>query len=115
MERPRAASRVFARTNTEAIQSGSLILDYCLSLGNSVLVLFDSGALHSFISHDCVKKMGLSTHDLGCELIVTTPASGQVSTNSAYVGCSIEDEGQRFKVNLVCLSLEGLDVILRMD
>jgi len=102
-------------TSTEATQSGSLILDYCLLLGNSVLVLFDSRASHSFISHDCVKKLGLSTRDLGCELIVSTSASGQVSTNSACVGCSLEVEGRRFKVNLICLPLNGLDVILGMD
>ena len=78
-------------------------------------VLFDSGASHSFISHDCVKKLGLSTRDLGCELIVLTPASGQVSTNSACVGCSLEVEGRQFKVNLVCLPLEGLDAILGMN
>ena len=80
-----------------------------------MLVLFDSGASHSFISHDCVKKLGLSTRDLGCELIVSTPASGLVLTNSACVGCSMEVEGRRFKVNLVCLPLEGLDVILGMN
>ena len=114
-DRPGAAGRVFALTNTEATQLGSLILDFCLLLGNRVLVLFDSGASHSFISHDCVKNLGLSTRDLGCELIVSTPASGQVSTNSACVGCSMEIEGRRFKVNLVCLPLEGLDVILGMD
>jgi len=65
-------------TSTEAIRSSNLILDYWLLFGNSVLVLFDSGASQSFISHDCVKKLGLSTRDLGCELIVSTPASGQV-------------------------------------
>jgi len=102
-------------TNTEAIRSSNLILDYCFLFGNSVLVLFDSGASHSFISHDCVKKLRLSTRDMGCELIVLTPASGEVSTNSACVGCLMEVEGRRFKVNLVCLPLEGLDVILGMD
>ena len=58
-----------------------------------MLVLFDSGASHSFISHDCVKKLGLSTRDLGCELLVSMPASRQVSTTSACIGCSIEVEG----------------------
>ena len=85
LERPRAAGQVFAMTSIEATQSGSLILDYCILLGNQVLVLFDSGASHSFISHDCVKKLGLSTRDLGCELIVSTPAFGQVSTNYTCV------------------------------
>jgi len=80
----------FAMTSTETTQSGSLILDYCLLLDNSELVLFDSRASHSFISHDCVKKLGLSTCDLGCKLIVSTLASGQVSTNFACVGCSME-------------------------
>ena len=61
------------------------------------------------------EESGLSTRDLGCELIVSTPASGQVSTNSACVGCSMEVGGRRFKVNLVGLPLEGLDVILGMD
>ena len=102
-------------TSTEATRSGNLILDHCLLYGNSVLVLFDSGASHSFISYDCVKKLGLSPRDLGCELIVSTPTSGQISTNVACVGCLMEIERRRFKVNLVCLPLEGLEVILGMD
>ena len=64
-------------TSTEPTWSGNLILDYCLLFGNSVLVLFDSEASHSFISHDCVKKLGLSTRDLGCELIVSTQHLGR--------------------------------------
>jgi len=50
-ERARAAGRVFAMTTTEATQSGNLILEPCLLLGQSVLVLFNSGATHSFISN----------------------------------------------------------------
>ncbi|XP_027905878.1 uncharacterized protein LOC114165456 [Vigna unguiculata] len=75
---PRAVGWVFAMTSTEATWSGNLILDHCLLFGNSVLVLFDSGASHPFISHDCVERLGLSTRDLGCELIVSTPASRHV-------------------------------------
>ena len=55
------------------------------------------------------------TRDLGCELLVSTPSSGQVATSSVCVGCSMEVASRRFKVNLVCLPLEGLDVILGMD
>jgi len=53
--------------------------------------------------------------ELGCKLIVATPASGEVSTNSVCVGCPIEVASRKFKVNLICLSMEGLDVILGMD
>jgi len=82
---------------------------------NSVLVLFDSGATHSFISQEYMSRLGLVARDLGCELAVSTPASRQVSTNLACSGCIIEVAGHRFKVNLICLPLEGLDVILGMD
>jgi len=74
-DRPRVADRVFAMTTTEVTRSGNLILDYLLLFGNSVLVLFDSGSSHSFISLECVKRLGLSPHDMGCELIVSTPSS----------------------------------------
>jgi len=114
-ERARAAGRVFALTTTEATQSGNLILEPCILFGNVVLVLFDSGATHSFISDVCVGRLQLVTHDLGCELLVSTPSSGQVATSSVCVRCSMEVVGRRFKVNLVCLPLEGLDVILGMD
>ncbi|XP_027905793.1 uncharacterized protein LOC114165346 [Vigna unguiculata] len=114
-DRPRAPGRVFAMISTEATWSCNLILDHCFLFGNNVLVLFDSGASHPFISHDCMERLGLSPRDLGCKLMVSTPASGQVSTNLACVGCLMEVEGRHFKVNLVCLPLEGLEVILGMD
>jgi len=82
---------------------------------NNVLVLFDSGDTHSFISQECVSRLGIVARDLGCELAVSTPASGQVSTNLACSDCVIEVAGHKFKVNLICLPLEGLDVILGMD
>jgi len=114
-ERARAAGRVFALTSTKATKLGNLILEPCLMLGQSVLVLFDSGATHSFIANACVGRLKLVKRDLGCELLISTPFSGQVATSSVCVGCSMEVAGHRFKVNLVCLSLEGLDVILGMD
>ena len=114
-ERARTAGRVFAMTSIEATKSGNLILEPCLLIGQSVLVLFDSGATHSFISNACVGRLNLEKRDLGCELLVSTPSSGQVATSSVCVGCVMEVAGRRFKVNLVCLPLEGLDVILGMD
>jgi len=84
-------------------------------MGHDVMVLFDSGATHLFISNDCVGRLSLEKCDLVCELLVSTPSSGQVATSSVCVGCSMVVAGRKFKVNLVCVPLEGLDVILEMD
>ena len=78
-------------------------------------MLFDLGATHSFVCNECMRRLGLVMRELGCELIVTTPTSGEVSTSSICVGCPMEVAGQRFKVNLICLPMKGLDVILGMD
>ncbi|XP_017438243.2 uncharacterized protein LOC108344293 [Vigna angularis] len=110
-----ASGRVFAMSGTEAEKSGNLILDTCSLFEENVLVLFDSGATHSFVSLLCVENLGLSVLDMGCELIVSTPTSGQVSTSLVCVGCPIVVRGHKSRANLVCLPLKGLDVILGMD
>ncbi|XP_027911462.1 uncharacterized protein LOC114170179 [Vigna unguiculata] len=112
-KRARAAGRVFALTSTEATKSGNIILKPCLLLGQLVLVLFDSGATHSFIANVCVGRLNLVKCDLGCELLVSTPSSGQVANSSVCFGCSMEVAGHRFKVNLVLVFPEhgGLELI----
>jgi len=78
-------------------------------------VLFDSGATHSFLSNECVRRLGLTMQELGCELLVTTPASGDVSTTSMCVGCPMEVSGRRFTLNHICLPMEGLEMILVVE
>ena len=78
-------------------------------------MLFDSRATHSFVSNECVGRLGLAMRELECELIVATPAFREVSTTFVCVGCPMEVAGRRFKLNLICLPMEGLDVILGMD
>ena len=67
------------------------------------------------VSNECVRRLGLVMRELACELIVVTPAFGEVSTTSVCVGCPMEVAGCRFKVNLICIPMEGLDVIMGMD
>jgi len=115
-ELPRAPRRVFALTTTEATQSGNLMQHTCLLFGDKVVVFFFySGVSHSFVSNECVRRLELVLRELGCELIVVTPTSGEVSTTYMCVGCPMEVTGRRFKVNLICLPMEGLNMILGMD
>ena len=113
--RPQATGRVYAMTGLEAAGSGNLVIGCCVIFGKSCCVLFDSGVTHSFVSESCVRELGLSVCELQFDLVVSTPASGLVRTSSECARCLVEVEGHVYKVNVICLPLQGLDVILGMD
>ncbi|XP_047149153.1 uncharacterized protein LOC124821327 [Vigna umbellata] len=113
--RAQAVGRVYAITGAKATSSGNLIFGDCLLYGKPCCVLYDSGATHSFISKACVEKVGITESEMQFDLVVSTPAAGEVRTSTVCVRCPIEVEGRRFKVNLICLPLQGLEVILGMD
>ena len=113
--RPQATGRVYAMSRTEVACLGNLVIYCCVIVGVSYCVLYDSGATHSFVSNDCVGHLGLPVCELQCELAVSTPASGLVKTSSLCARCPVKVEGRRYKVNLICLPLQELDVILGMD
>ena len=102
-------------TRAKATGSGNLVVGCCLIAGKPRCVLFDSGATHSFVLESCVHELGLPVSELQFDLVVSTPASGLVRTSSVCTRCSVEVEGRMSKVNLICLPLQGLDVILGMD
>jgi len=62
-----------------------------------------------------MKRLGLPVCKLQCELVVSTPASGLVRTSSLCARCPVEVDRRRYKVNLICLPLQELEVILGMD
>jgi len=99
----------------EAASSGHLVMGYCGIFGMRCCVLYDSRATHSFVSNACVERFGLSVCELQCELAVSTPASGLVKTSPLCGRCLVEVEGRRYKVNLIYLPLQELEVILGMD
>jgi len=113
--RPKVVGRVFAMLGAKVTESDNLIQGTCFIAGRCLKVLFDSGATHSFVSKLCVDDIGLPVRELHFELLVSTPASETVLTSVVCAECPIIVEGRRFKINLICLPLQGLDVILGMD
>ncbi|XP_027932690.1 uncharacterized protein LOC114188284 [Vigna unguiculata] len=75
----------------------------------TVLVLFNSGATHSFIANACVGRLNLVKRDLGCELLVSTPSSGPVATSSVCVG--VQWKWKVTDSSLVFPEHEGLELI----
>ncbi|XP_052725957.1 uncharacterized protein LOC128194408 [Vigna angularis] len=92
--RAQAVGRVYAITSAEATSSGNLIIGECLLFGRSCCALYNSGATHSFISKACVEKLGLEVSEIQFDLVVSTPAAGEVRTSTMCVRCSIEVEGR---------------------
>ncbi|XP_047150199.1 uncharacterized protein LOC124822251 [Vigna umbellata] len=113
--RAQAVGRVYAITGAEAASSGNLITGECLLYGIYCRVLFDSGATHSFISKACVEKLGIIEREMQLDLVVSTPAVGEIRTSTVCIRCPIVVEGRSYKVNLICLPLKELEVILVMD
>ncbi|XP_073220875.1 uncharacterized protein, partial [Cicer arietinum] len=113
--RPKSNGRVFALSGAGASGKDNLIQGTCLISDTPLFVLFDCGATHSFVSLDCVRRLGLHVSRLQYELIVNTPTSDSVDTSSVCLDISIHVCGRDFRVDLVCLPLRLVDVILGMD
>src|ERR1044072_4711969 len=115
---PVAAGRVYLMEGEEATgeaQIGGLIQGECNIAGKLLTTLFDSGATHSFISIKCAERLNLPVSELTFDLIVTTPAAKTLTANSACLLVPILMQDITFLANLICLSLENMDVILGMD
>ncbi|XP_057452419.1 uncharacterized protein LOC130744243 [Lotus japonicus] len=113
--RPSTLGHVFAISGEQAAVTDDLIQGTCTIVGNSLMVLFDSGATHSFIAEECVKRLGLLTADLPFDLVVISPAANRLVTRTACLQCPLIYKDRKFLANLVCLGLTGLDVILGMN
>jgi len=112
---PKATGRVFTLNGAKVSKSKDLIQGRCFINGIHLLVLFDFGATHSFISYLCVEKLKLYVSSLNKDLVVETPTSGSVLTSNVCLNCSMEISGTTFLIDLICLPLSQFDVILGMD
>jgi len=62
----------------ETAGSGNLVMGHCVITGMNCCVQYDSRATHSFVSKNCVKRLGLPVCELQCDLVVSTSTSGLV-------------------------------------
>ena len=80
----------------------------------TALVLFDTGASHSFISRAFVIKHGLPTETIGKTMKVSSPG-GEMLVNAGCRKLELHIGKYCFPVDLIILESQGLDVILGMD
>jgi hypothetical protein len=78
------------------------------------VILFDSGANHSFISLKFGTKIGLDFHPTkGAYMIATS--GGKIASNQICRNVPIQLGSNLIKTDLLLLDLEGMDILLAMD
>jgi hypothetical protein len=79
-----------------------------------IIILFDSGASHDFMSSTCAKKAKLSLVASGAPYVISTPG-GRVDADEIVPKVPLELSGRIFSTNLIIQSGQGIDVILGMS
>jgi predicted aspartyl protease len=102
-------------TTAEEIPMGEEVLAGTFFLNeHPVIILFDSGASHDFISSTCAKKAKLSMVATEAPYMISTPG-GRVDADQIVYKAPLELAGRVFSTDLIILKGQGLDVILGMS
>jgi hypothetical protein len=102
-------------TTLSELPEGAPIMTGIFSINHQpMIILFDSGATHSFISSKCGAKVGLDFNPTkGAYMIATL--GGKIASNQICRKVPIQLGSNLIKTDLLLLDLEGMDVLLGMD
>jgi hypothetical protein len=107
-------SKINHVTTEEAQQAQDVVLGMFLASSHPTTVLFDSGALHSFISSSFVVEHQLPITIMKQTMLVSSPG-GEMRTKHICPAISITISGVDFLANLIVLDSMGIYIILGMD
>jgi hypothetical protein len=109
-----ARARVNHVVAEDAQATPDVIVGMILINDNGAIVLFDSGASHSFVAANFVQNHNLPLPMLKNQMIVSSPG-GDMHARHVYPEVSILIRGVEFLANLIVLKSKVIDVILGMD
>jgi hypothetical protein len=102
-------------TTLEDVPKGEQVLTSMFSLnGHPIVILFDSGATHNFISKACTKSHRLTITHLSTLYMISTPG-GKTVTQYLAKNTPLNLGGRVYKAGLIILDGQGIDVILGMS
>ncbi|XP_058762909.1 uncharacterized protein LOC131636300 [Vicia villosa] len=107
--------KVFALVGAQPTNEDRIVKGTCFIYNTPLIAIIDTGATHSFISVDCVKRLGLVPSTLDRRMTIETPSIGSVVTSLACLNCPLTIFDRDFGVDLICLPISNLDVILGMN
>ncbi|XP_073130820.1 uncharacterized protein [Henckelia pumila] len=100
-QRQNVSGRVYVMQAEEADPDTSLITGRILVGGNSTFALLDSGATHSFISRDFIRRIGITPEVVDCGYDVTMPSGQTITTTSVIRDLELELQGHSIRADLV--------------
>ena len=95
-------------------QSSKIVLGRLLVCSVPAIVLFDSGASHSFISNAFAMSLDLPREQLSRPLSVCSPGS-RMESSRVVPDVDVRIEGVVFSASLIVLPRSDIDVSLGMD
>jgi hypothetical protein len=115
---PARQNQARACVNHVTVEDAQVALDIIVGMilvnDNNGIVLFDSGASHSFIAANFLQKHNLPLSMLKNQMIVSSPG-GDIHARHVCPKVSILIRGVEFLANLIVLESKRIDMILRMD
>ncbi|GAU51985.1 hypothetical protein TSUD_417850, partial [Trifolium subterraneum] len=111
----KVTGKVFALNGEGADQVDNLIRGTCFIHDTPLIAIIDTGATHSFISMDCMKRLNIPVYEMSGCMNIETPASGSVVTRLVCRNCPVSVFGRHFGMDLVCIPLNSIDVIFGMN
>ncbi|GAU10637.1 hypothetical protein TSUD_418350, partial [Trifolium subterraneum] len=111
----KSKGRVYSLDGEQARGNNALIVDICHLGQSEVVVLFDCGATNSFISVECVMRLGLSSTSLIPPMTVAVATGGKVVSKRVCQNCPVSVAGKIYHIDLICLPLKDMDIVLGMD
>jgi hypothetical protein len=101
-------------TTMKDIPKGKPVLVGTFSLnGHSVVILFDPGATQDFIIKACTQKCKLMIEHISIPYVIRMPG-GIIATKQLVMAAPLNLASRLFKINLIVLEGQGIDVILGM-
>jgi hypothetical protein len=82
--------------------------------GHPIVILFDLGASHDFISKACTQKCQLVIEHMITPYMILTPG-GNIITKQLVINAPLNLGGKVYKTHLIVLDGQGIDVVLGMS
>jgi hypothetical protein len=101
-------------TAESAADASNVVIGTFMVNTHPATVLFDTGAMHSFITRSFVEHHGIHTSTLKRGMLVSSPG-GQLTSHIFCPRVSVVIRGVEFSANLMVLDTKGIDVILGME